>query len=179
MNMNDIALKSLLLSVPLFTFVAHAELYKGLDAEGNVFYSDQPFHNAEKFIPPSLSIADAPKAKQKKKVTEEEKPAEFKYTDFDIISPTNNQTIWNEPQLNVTLQLKPGLNTAEGHTAWLIMDGKPVVENSQSTSMQIGQTDRGAHQLQAQVRDKEGKIVVRSRAIIVHIKKSVVRRPAL
>ena len=176
--MKNILLKSLLVSTILFTYIAHAQLYKGLDAEGNVVYSDQPFNNSEKFTPPSLSVIASPKVAPEKKVAEAEEPAEFKYTDFDIVSPKNNETIWDAPQIPVSLGLKPGLNTAEGHTAWLLMDGKVIVKNSDSTSLQIGRTDRGAHQLQAQVRDKEGKIVVRSRSIVIHVKNTVVRRQA-
>ena len=177
-HMKNFLLNSLLLSVTLFTFAASAQLYKGLDAEGHVVYSDQPFENSEKFTPASLSVINAPKAAPKKKAAAVEEPAEFKYTDFDIASPKNNETIWDAPQISISLRLKPDLNLAEGHTAWLLMDGKVVVKNSNSTSMQIGRTERGAHQLQAQVRDKEGKIVVRSRSIIIHIKNTVVRRKA-
>ena len=177
-HMKNFLLNSLLLSVTLFTFAASAQLYKGLDEEGHVVYSDQPFENSEKFTPASLSVINAPKAAPKKKAAAVEEPAEFKYTDFDITSPKNNETIWDAPQINIALRLEPDLNLAEGHTAWLLMDGKVVVKNNNSTSMQIGRTERGAHQLQAQVRDKEGKIVVRSRSIIIHIKNTVVRRKA-
>ncbi len=169
---------TLLVSALMSTFVAHAGLYKGLDDEGNVVYSDKPFDNAEQFIPPAITVMDPPKVKAKEEVVEEEKPAEFKYTDFNIVSPKNNQTIWNEPDLTVSLQLKPALNTEEGHSIWLLMDGKPLVKNSQSLSLQIGRSDRGAHQLQAQVKNKEGKIIVRTRAVVVHIKNTVVSRPA-
>ena len=168
--------KSFLVPFLVYAVAANAGLYKGLDDEGNVVYSDKPFDNAQKFTPPSLTIMDAPKAEAKKEALEEEKPAEFKYTDFDIVSPKDNQTIWNEPDLGVSVQLKPALNTAEGHNIWLLMDGKPLVKNSQSMLLPIGRADRGAHQLQAQVRDKTGKIVVRTRTIIVHIKNTVVSR---
>ena len=170
--------KSFLLSLLVYAVTVDAGLYKGLDDEGNVVYSDQPFENAQKFTPPSLTVVNSPKAEIKKEVLEEEKTAEFKYTDFDIVSPKDNQTIWNEPDLGVTVQLKPALNTAEGHTVWLMMDKKPLVKNSQSMSLTIGRSDRGAHQLQAQVRDKEGKVILRSRVIVVHIKNSVVPRPS-
>ena len=173
--MKNTLLKSLLITL-IFNFTVHAGLYKGLDDEGNVVYSDQPFDNAQKFTPPSLSVVNTPKAEIKKEVIEEEKTAEFKYTDFDIVSPKDNQTIWNEPDLGVTVQLKPALNTAEGHNIWLLMNGKPLVKNSQSLLLSIGRADRGAHQLQAQVRDEAGKIVVRTRTIIVHIKNTVVSR---
>lgn len=168
--------RSLLIPALLFTFTVDAGLYKGLDDNGNVIYSDQPFDNAEKFTPPSLTVFDVPKAEAKKKVVEEEKTAEFKYTDFDIVSPKDNQTLWNEADPTVSLQLKPALNTAEGHNIWLLMNGKPLVKNSQSLTLQIGRTDRGAHQLQAQVRDKQGKIIARTRTIVIHIKNTAVPR---
>jgi hypothetical protein len=176
--MRNTILKRLLIPALMFALTAHAGLYKGLDEDGNVVYSDTPFENAEKFTPPSLSIVDAPKIKAKEDVAEEEKPAEFKYTDFNIISPKNNQTIWNEPNLTVSLELKPALNAAEGHTVWLLMDNKPLVKNSQNLSMQIGRADRGAHTLQAHIKNKEGKIVARTRSIVVHIKNTVLPRPS-
>ena len=170
---NTIA-RSLLIPALLLTFTVDAGLYKGLDNEGNVVYSDQPFDDAKKFTPPSLTVFDAPKTKAKKKTDKEEKTVEFKYTDFDIVSPKNNQTIRNEANPTATLQLKPALNTAEGHNIWLLMDGKPLVKNSQSTSLQMGRAGRGAHQLQAQVKDKQGKIIARTRAIVIHIKNTAV-----
>jgi hypothetical protein len=173
--MKNIISRSLLIPALLFTYTVDAGVYKGLDDEGNVVYSDQPFDNAQEFTPPSLTVFDAPKAEAKKKAVEEEKTAEFKYTDFDIVSPKNNQTLWNEADPTVSLQLKPALNTAEGHNIWLLMNGKPLVKNSQNMSLSMGRTDRGAHQLQAQVRDKQGKIIARTRAIVIHIKNSVIR----
>ena len=178
-SMKNILLNSLLVSTIFFTTttIADAQLYKGLDAEGNVVYSDQPFENAEKFTPASLSVVNTPKRapKPSKSTTDEEEVKAFKYTDFDIVSPKNNETIWDNPQLAVTLRLKPDLNTKEKHTVWLLMDGKVIVKNSQTTTLQIGRLERGAHQLQAQVRDKAGKVVIRSRPIVVHIKNTTVR----
>ncbi|MFV2004285.1 MAG: hypothetical protein ACC650_03725 [Gammaproteobacteria bacterium] len=165
---------SLLLPALLFTFAVNAEMYKGLDDEGNVIYSDKPFDNSEKFTPPSLSIVDAPKIPPKEEVIEEEKPAETKYTAFSIVSPTNNETIWNEPQLIVSVRLKPALNTVQGHNIWLLMDDKPLVKNSKSLSLPIGRADRGEHKLQAQIKNKKGKIIKRTKTVTVHIKNTVV-----
>jgi hypothetical protein len=154
-----------------------AELYKGTDAEGNVIYSDKPFYNSEKITPPSLTIVDAPKAQPSKEVVEEDKPEIFKYTSFKITSPVHNQTIWNEPQLMVSVQVKPELNVADGNTIWLLMDGKVLIKNSRKTVLPIGRADRGAHTLQAQIRNKKGKIIKRSKPITVHIKNTVITRP--
>ncbi len=175
-KMKNTILKSLLTTLFLFTLTSHAGFYKGLDEEGNVLYSDAPFENAEKITPPPITVIDAPKVKPKPEVVEEEKQAETKYKKFSITAPKNDQTIWNEPALTVSLQLSPALATAEGHNIWLMMDGKPLVKKSQSLSLQIGRADRGEHKLQAQIRNKKGKIIKRTKTVTVYIQNTVVRK---
>jgi len=174
--MNKITLNNLLLVTLIFAFPANAELYKGLDAEGNVVYSDKPFNNSKQFTPPALTVMDAPKVPAKTAEVAEDVTAETKYTNFSIAAPKNNETIWNNPQLTVSLKITPALNVAEGHTTWLLMDGKPLVKKSQSLQLQISQADRGEHKLQAQVRNKKGKIIKRTKTVTVHIRNTVVPR---
>ncbi len=172
--MNKIIVKSLLILTVAFS--ASAALYKGLDDEGNIIYSDKPFDNSKEFIPPSLTIMDAPKVPKKEKTEGEAEEAEFKYRKLSISAPKNDEVIWNNPQLMVSLKVTPPLNIAAGHTTWLLMDGKPLVKKSRSLLLQIGRGDRGEHKLQAQIRDKKGKIIKRSKTITVHIKYTVVQR---
>jgi len=170
--MKNSLLNSLLIFTFFYAFTAGAALYKGLDADGNTVYSDTPFEDAKTFTPPPISVVDIPKEAADKKDVEDKKPAEFKYMSFDIVSPTNNQTIHNDPDINVSLNLKPGLNTEENHSIWVLLDGKPVVKNAQDLSLQIGRLDRGAYSLQAQVRDADGKAVVQTRAILFFVKQA-------
>ncbi len=173
--MIKIACKTILVLAAASTFIVNAGLYKGLDTEGNVVYSDKPFENSEQMTPPPITVVDAPKVIAKEAVEEiDEKPPETRYTHLSIKSPENNQTIWNEPALMVSLSLKPALDIEQGHRTWLIMDGKPLVKNSQSLTLPIGRADRGQHQLQAQVRNNKGKILKSSNSIQIHIKNSVV-----
>jgi len=176
-SMKNTILVSFLMAALVAANIADAALYKGVDSEGNVVYSDSPFDDAEKFTPPPISVMKARKVEPEKEVVEEEKPVEFKYTRFDIVSPKNNQTIWNEPELMVSMKLTPALNSEQGHKIWLLMDGKPVMKNSQSMSLQMGQVERGAHELQGQVRDKEGKIVMRTRPVVMFIQHTSVFSP--
>ena len=172
-DMKNTLLKSLLIPALTFSITADAGLYKGLDDEGNVLYSDKPFDQAQKITPPALTIMDAPKVAPKAEASEEEAATETVYTSFSILSPKNVETIWNQPDLNVTLQLKPKLDTTNGHSIWLLLDGKPHVKNSQSLSIPVGRIDRGTHSLQAQVRNKAGKLIKRTGGITVFIKNSV------
>ena len=165
--MKNLIINSLLLFALITVSSVNAALYRGLDAEGNVVYSDTPFEDAEKFTPPPISVVDTPKAEPEKKAAEE-KPKEFKYMSFDIVSPASNETIRNA-DVTVTLKLKPGLNPDKNHSIWMLVDGKPVVKNTQKLSMDLGRLNRGARKLQAQVRNQEGKIIVRTRTTVVFV----------
>ena len=168
-TMKNTIKNNLLILVLISSCSSYAELYKGIDSEGNVVYSDTPFEDAEKYTLPPISVIDTQKAKAEKKDAEEKKPAEFKYTDFDIASPANKQTIRNQPDVVVSLKLKPGLNTEEGHSIWLLLNGEAVVKNTQSLSLQLGRLSRGAYNLQAQVRNKEGKTILRTRTSVIFV----------
>lgn len=172
-DMKNTTLKILLIivlgSVSVSAYAVNAGLYRGVDSEGNILYSDTPFKDSEKFTPPPISVMDAPKPVTEKKVVEDEQPAEFKYMGFDIESPVNEQTIRNDPDVKVSVKLVPALNTEAGHSIWLLLDGNPVMKNSPDTSFYIGRIERGAHKLQAQVRDTEGKAIVQTRTIVVYV----------
>ncbi|VAW51415.1 hypothetical protein MNBD_GAMMA06-673 [hydrothermal vent metagenome] len=166
-HMKNTLLINILLLALVSVNIANAALYKGLDSEGNVIYSDKSFDDAEKFTPPPISVMDAPKTNAEKKMAEE-KPKEFKYMAFDIVSPEANATIRNS-DVSVSLSLKPRLDTEKNHSIWMLVDGKAVVENTQSFSLQLGRLNRGAHKLQAQVRDGKGKIIVRTRTTVIFV----------
>lgn len=170
-DMKNTTLKILLIIVlgSVSAYAVNAGLYRGVDSEGNILYSDTPFKDSEKFTPPPISVMDAPKPVTEKKVVEDEQPAEFKYMEFDIESPVNEQTIRNDPDVKVSVKLVPALNTEAGHSIWLLLDGNPVMKNSPDTSFYIGRIERGAHKLQAQVRDTEGKAIVQTRTIVVYV----------
>jgi len=170
------ALSAILIMTPVY-----AELYKGVDADGNVVYSDKPFENAESITPPELSVMDAPKMDQpaeQTQATEKEEKGETTYTRLRITSPDSNETIWNQDRLNVKMRSTPKLAVDEGHTASLFMDGRPLIKNSGSTNFVVGRPDRGPHTFQGVIRSKDGKILVRSQKVQVFIKQHSIQKKA-
>ena len=73
----------------LYSITAGAGLYKGLDEEGNIIYSDKPFNNSERFTPPAITVVDAPKIPPKKEAVIEDQVGEIFDTDF-VIKKTKN-----------------------------------------------------------------------------------------
>ncbi len=172
----------------LYSFTLQAALYKGVDKEGNVTYSDKPFVNAKEITLPPITVVNEPemppaaiknaptaaeKAEDKKVKDEKDKAArETKYIYLQISSPKNKQTIWNGTRLNVKLASKPALNAKNGDYFQLLIDGKAVVRRSPNATIQLGYIDRGEHKLQAMIRNKHGRIVKRSKVIIIYIQRT-------
>ena len=167
--MNISMMTRFLIPALLFSFTVHAGLYKGLDEEGNVVYSDKPFDNSEKFNPPPLTVVEPTKVAPKEKAVEEEKKPETVYTTFTITSPKNEATIRNEPNVVVDMVLDPELGISEGHSIWLLLDGRPLIKKTKSLSLPIGRLDRGTHTLQAQVRNSAGKAVISTKNVKVYV----------
>ncbi len=174
-NMKHTLSKIFLLISLIAIGTANAELYKGVDAEGDVEYSDKPFSDAEKYEAPPISAVETPHEKNKKILSEEaenknsNKHTEHKYKNFHIVSPKDKQSIWNDPELAVSLHLDPALNFKKKHTIWLLLDGEALERNSQSLSIPTGRLERGEHKLQAQIRDSKGLLVTHTKPIVIYI----------
>lgn len=155
-----------------------AGIYKSLDAQGNIVYSDTPSVGAEKITPPPISTVESGPGLEPAPATTEEATDKrpTRYTRFDILQPKNDDTLWdNQGSIPLSMKLEPELDTDNGHSVWVYVDGKPVVKKSASLVQPISGFDRGTHKVRAEIRDRSGKIVKRTKTIRVHIKKHVVK----
>lgn len=142
------------------------EAYKWVDAEGVVHYSDRPEPGAEAielptYQPPSGARTPAPTSSYtRRNDTQTEDAAQpFSYQSLTVASPAADQTLWNiEGVLSVSLSLSPGLQS--GHRIRVYFDGTPQMVSG--TSFQIEGVYRGQHNLQAEVIDPSGKLMIRS-----------------
>lgn len=173
-------LKISLIVLSLFSCTVYAQLYKGVDDQGNTVYSDKPFQNAEEINPPPLSVMDAPKQEKKaEEAPETPEAVETSYTSFNIQSPAQKETLWNQPNVTVTMALEPPLAVNEGHSISLLVDGRPVIQKSGSPVIQAGRLDRGTHTLQGRIYNKTGKVIESTSPVTVYIKQTSVIKPVV
>jgi hypothetical protein len=171
-------------SVIIFAGVAAAEFYKSVDEQGNIVYSDSPTPGAEQLEPPPISTVES-RPVVKEETTEGEATADeqagdepakkppTRYTKFTIVQPKNDDTIWdNTGAVPVSLQLEPPLDTENGHSIWVYVDGSAVVRKSQSLVQPLSGIDRGTHKIRAEVRDEKRKTLKRTQNITVHMKRA-------
>jgi hypothetical protein len=183
--MNLIHAVLLFSAAALTSGTALAKLYKSIDEQGNVVYSDTPTPGAEQLTPPPISTVPGRKverpAESKPGEEGEEKPAKkppTKYTKFVMVTPKNDDTIWdNNGAVTLSLTLEPPLDIENGHSVWVYVDGNAVVRKSQALVQPLTGIDRGAHTIRAEVRDANRKTLKRTKNVTVHMKRASALSP--
>ena len=142
-----------------------AQAYRWVDEDGVVHYFDRPEEGAEVVHLSEYSrdtgarIYREPAARDTADDEQDAAAAPFRYENLAISSPGSEETLWNiDGVLNVSLALRPGLQS--GHQLRVYFDGEPRTVTG--TSFQIEEVFRGTHNLQAEVIDSTGQLMIRS-----------------
>jgi hypothetical protein len=166
-----------LLGLLVMPFAAAEEAYVWTDEDGVVHYSDRPVPGARRIelAEPNTSRSPAPRRLEADEEGDEqqaEDSAPFRYESFEIVSPGAEDTLWNiGGALNVSMSLSPPLQP--GHQVRVYFDGSPQIVSG--TSVQLQEVWRGVHNLQAEVLDETGKMLIRSRTNRFYVQQTTVR----
>ena len=167
-----------LLGLFLAPLAAADEAYVWTDEDGVVHYSDRPVPGAQRIelSEPNTSQSPAPDRGDADAPDGEEDEADtgpFRYESLEIASPAAEETLWNiEGVLNVSLALEPPLQP--GHQVRVYFDGEPQIVTS--TSFQLQEVWRGVHNLQAEVLDETGNMMIRSQTNRFYVQQTSIRR---
>jgi hypothetical protein len=144
------------LAIGLLTaFAVHgAVIYKWVDADGVVHYSDQSSPGAEKIFTASAPSAGAGSGTHSNAAPLPKKPpaTALNYADFTITSPVPDQTFFGDDVIGVHLSLVPGLK-ANHALAWHL-NGKQLDNPSDPLSFTLPHQDRGTFTLTATITDQ-------------------------
>ena len=154
-----------------------AGVYRTLDEDGNVIFTDKPSPDAEEIK--IDKVQTIPAGADDFKYTPPEKSAESVYTKLDVVSPENGQVFTgNTGDVTVSVLIEPALNTGIGDRLILTMDGQKEADST-STSFSFTNLDRGTHTITVDVVNKDGKSLKSSTPTSFTIKRTVARpRPA-
>ena len=168
----------------LLSSLVSAQVYKWVDADGGVHYSDEPRAGAKAITLPEISIYtfDMPKweptPKPKKvpvQVPDPEPepevatapPPRVGYRSFRIEQPPNDHWITGEqPRLAVQLSLDPGLQGED----WirLYLDGRVYLDRLKAAEAEVTGFAPGSHILEARVVDAAGEQHIRAKSVLFH-----------
>ncbi len=150
-----------------FCTAAGAELYRWVDEEGRVHFSDRPLDDsAETYTPaPILVVPAGPTAPRHP--TPRQKV--IRYESLSVTSPASDQVFTPEIQsVAVGVELQPALQA--GHVIVLYFDGNSVSRGS-STGFTLSDLYRGTHTVYATVEDDGGKTLIRSEPVQFHVQR--------
>jgi hypothetical protein len=151
--------------------VQAAVVYKWVDADGVVHFSDQPSPGAEKIYTSSSSAtpaASAPgSAAGSRPAPKIAAVSGLGYNEFAIVSPTNEQTFFGDDVVPVRLNLEPALKPNQSIT-WHL-NGKQL-NFPDATSFPLPRLDRGAYTLAATITDQETNELQSSNTVTFYVR---------
>ena len=167
-----------LLGLLAMPFATAEEAYVWTDEDGVVHYSDRPQPGARRIELSEPNTGQSPTRRRPEATPDDaaedaaEEEAPFRYESLAVASPGAEETLWNiGGVLNVSLALNPPLQP--GHQVRVYFDGNTQIVPG--TSIQLNEVWRGVHNLQAEVLDETGKMLIRSRTNRFYVQQSTVR----
>ena len=164
---------------------AYADIYRSVDNQGNVTFTDEPDTKAELIeleelptyealpIPVIAPLDDASASDETDEMVK--KP---KYN-VSIVSPEQNQSIWEGGgSFTASVSIQPELNEKRADLVQFKLDGKAVGKPQAGLSYTFSGIERGSHILAVSVVDKNGKVLKTSKSVLFHMhRNSILNRP--
>lgn len=157
-----------------------ATVYRWVDEDGKVHYSDSPRPGAERIELRKPNVYSAPKNLPKIESETETDPGadETIYQRFSITSPEPDSAFWdNQGNFMLRLALEPGLDAAAGHRIRVYLDGEPQ-GTTRNLQWRFTGVNRGTHSVSAEVIDASGEGVIRTESVSFHLHQQSVNLPA-
>ena len=145
----------ILLATALGAGFAQADtVYKWVDAQGNVHYSDHPHPGAVKVLVPQTQTYAAPSMENMPAPSPLPPSAPTAaYSAFALASPASQATLWNVREVTVSVSLTPELRSGDSITYHL--DGQ-TIGPTEATSVTFKDVERGEHKASATLNAANG-----------------------
>ncbi len=151
-------------------------VYKWVDENGVMHFSDQPHENAQKVQVAPPQTYKAPKV-QAPVQPESQQGGDANTYECQVVSPENDETLPNAYSVTATVRVNP--TPHDGDQVLLLLDGTPVPAFPRGGgSLTISNMDRGTHTLKAIVQDASGKPVCQSPNVTFTILQPSILNPA-
>ena len=143
--------------------VAAKDVYRFVDEQGNVIYSDTPVPGAEKIRIDEVQTIDPGEVPQ---FVYTPPPTEVPaYTKLEIVSPENDSVIRShEGTVTISASVEPVLNLRVGHHLVLYLDGNEGA-SANSPQFNLSDVESGSHSASVAIVDKDGTEIMHSPSV--------------
>lgn len=143
-----------------------AEIYKTVDENGNVIYTDQkPTDEAKPLDLPELNVAEPHKALPKPPAAVDVAEA---WQGFRLESPADQENVWGSGG-SVTVRLSSEQELRNGMNVVIYIDGTPH-NARRSLQHTVDGISRGEHNLYAELQGRGGRVLATTQQITFHMK---------
>lgn len=156
----------------LFAQVLQAEVYKTVNEDGEVIFSDVRSEGAEAVELPGLTTYKPPPLTRTpaRRGASGETGDGSSYASLEVSSPLDDATIRdNQGNVTIALALEPELLTRSGHRIQYFLDGMPDGDPETGLTHTYRNVDRGTHNLSAAVVDVDGLEIIRTAPVTIHL----------
>jgi len=160
-----ITILTLLLISPAFS-----QIYKQVDEDGTVTYTDTPSDPEDEKINLTTGNTVKPFSAPARSASAPDKKVSTRYKTVTITSPNNDQSYHNLPPeeaITISIATTPTLQTND--KIKLTVNGSRHGELSTSGAFSLKALDRGTYTLIASVISKNGKALISSQPISIHV----------
>ena len=167
---------------------AGTRIYKTVDADGNIVFTDVPPLDTSKSQEVKVGVSNTfenplePGARQVWNVGQdgEQTPAEteFAYHQAVIVTPENDASL-RENAGNVSVKTRISPNLRPGHKLRLLVDESPLGRLIGASEFALTNVDRGSHTLRLQIVNQAGAVIFDGPASTFHLQRtSILQRSA-
>lgn len=155
-----------------------AQVYKTVDKDGNVTYTDQPPPDGSKPIKLApISVIEAPIYEKAPKAAKEGAEGEEiplrdlrkMYRDFAIISPQSEESVWH-PDGPIAVAWRSGNPLQKGMQVTVYLDGKRQATTTDQI-IPVAGLDRGEHTVTAELKDAKNRMIATAESITFFIQR--------
>ncbi len=175
----------LVLGVALAMPAAAERIYRIVDEEGRVTYSDQPpSDDAEPYELPDMTTFEAPPApdlpapaaREDDDEDEQDEPRTH-YAELAISAPGEDELVRaNNGEVTIQVQVVPSL--AGGHRLQLLLNGQAQDLRASGGSFLIENADRGTQTAQVRIVSQDGQALMESEPVTFHVMRPSIHAPA-
>lgn len=175
------SMRSILILAGLAVSLAAAsqEIYRWVDKDGVVHFSDQPgAPNAELITVLEPNVSDAQEAESASAAaasrSEPQEPGAAPYDSLSIVSPTPDQVFFGADAV-VTATVELGGTLRPDHSVVFFLNGNR--HEASGLSAEFANLARGSYFLRASILDQAGRPVISSQQISFHVRQPSINSP--
>ncbi|OED36798.1 hypothetical protein AB833_25655 [Chromatiales bacterium (ex Bugula neritina AB1)] len=162
------------------TNVSTAGIYKYIDENGQVAYSDKQIDGAEKMnikhLSRRLDPGSVTETDHHSETGSETKPedSDISYQSLEILTPKNDRVVADRSG-TVEVIVLPTPRLGASHELVIVVDGKDI-SRGRSANITLSQVPRGSHNVGARILDANGQTLITATEATFHIKRPIIDR---